>query len=133
MVMNKSTQLLCTFCNKSDLEEVLQLINDYYNVSMNTIYVLENLNDDTQLCCTYNVEILENQTPLNSTISLHRKKITNTLYTINALNLLVSELNNGVTNSHFELPWSNYKNCILVTAHGKLKIIKTKLLKKVEL
>ena len=68
------------------------------------------------------------QIPAN-TISLHRKKATNTLYTINALNCLVKSLNDGRIDSKFQVPWEQYRNTILVTAHMELKVIPTKLLK----
>ena len=38
-----------------------------------------------------------------ATISLHRKKATNTLYTINALNMLVAELNGGKLDQNAEI------------------------------
>jgi hypothetical protein len=64
-----------------------------------------------------------------NTISLHRKKITNTLYTINALNELIMEINNGVLDTKFELPWEMYKNMILITNKEGLSRISTRILK----
>jgi hypothetical protein len=53
--------------------------------------------------------------PLPNTILLHRKKESNTLYTINALNTLIRSLNGGRLNKNFIVEWSSYKNCILLT------------------
>lgn len=130
-----NTQLLCTFCRTEDLETTIEHIKASYEIAFNSIYVLENTDSQGSLCCTYNVT----STKLDlgkippSTISLHRKKSTNTLYTINALNLLVSDLNNGIPDPSFKVPWDNYRNTILVTAYGKLKTIPTKLVKIVKL
>jgi hypothetical protein len=130
-----NTQLLCTFCTGESLEEILAKIKTTYKISYNVIYVLENTDSPNSYCCTYNV-ILDaeyfGEIP-DFTISLHRKKSTNTLYTINALNLLVKELNNGKMDSSFKIPWENYTNTIFVTAYGKLKKIPTRLNKIVKL
>jgi hypothetical protein len=43
--------------------------------------------------------------------------------------MLVEQLNNGKKDSDFRIPWENYNNTILVGAYGKLKKIKTKLIR----
>jgi hypothetical protein len=55
------------------------------------------------------------QQPMAHTILLHRKKESNTLYTINALNTLIRSLNGGRLNKNFIVEWTAYKNCILLT------------------
>jgi hypothetical protein len=62
-----------------------------------------------------------------NTISIHRKKHTNTLYTINALNQIILQLNKGVLDKRFPIPWENYRNCILLYNDDKLVEIKTKI------
>jgi hypothetical protein len=122
------TQLLCTFCSEDELEKVVRHIFSSYQIAFNSVYVLENTDVERSLCLTYNVvtEATNSGIPY-ATISLHRKKSTNTLYTINALNLLIEELNDGQRNKDFRVPWEDYQNTILVTAYGKLKKINTKL------
>jgi hypothetical protein len=127
------TQLLCTFSTFDTLEETLANIANTYEVEFDIIYVLRSAEDHDAFCCTYNVkteQIKKNTLP--ATISLHRKKASNTLYTINALNALISELNDGVLDKQFRINWSDYSNTILVTAYGSLKKIKTELIKKVK-
>lgn len=124
----QSTLLLCTFCTTDDLHETLVTIAENFEVVFDSIYVLENVDTASSLCCTYNIVVQPNTKIPEATISLHRKKLTNTLYTINALNLLVAELNGGVVDKKFQIPWQEYKNTILVTAYGKLKKINTRLL-----
>jgi hypothetical protein len=130
-----STQLLCTFSATDFLEVTLGQIVSNYSIAFDTIYVLENIDNPASLCCTYNIptdSIIGSSVP-DATISLHRKKATNTLYTINALNALVAELNGGKADKRFMVPWEDYRNTILVTAYGKLKRINTKLHKIVKI
>jgi len=124
-----NTQLLCTFTNKEELEETIEKIARCYDITFNSIYILENLDEEGSICCTYNIdvdaEIVEPIPP--STISLHRKKQTNTLYTINALNELVASQNDGKIDKNFQVDWDELKNMILVTQYGELKKIPTRI------
>ena len=81
--------------------------------------------------CTYNVDTSEkvNFNLVKGTISLHRKKHSNTLYTINALNEVVANLNNGVIDSKFIVPWENFKNTLMVTNSEGLNKISTRIYK----
>jgi hypothetical protein len=123
------TQLLCTFSTDDQLDTAIKKIIDTYEIAFNTIYVLENIDAPTSLCCTYNIITTTETNGVlpEATISLHRKKATNTLYTINALNILVAQLNAGKMDREFLVPWEDFKNTILVTAYGSLKRINTKL------
>ena len=127
--MSANTQLLASFSTVDNLDDTLRKIIHSYEVAFDLIYILENVDAPSNLVCTYNIVIgAEINYPLpDATISLHRKKNTNTLYTINALNILVAELNGGKMDRRFEVPWENYKNTILVTAFNNLKKINTKL------
>lgn len=125
----KKTQLLCTFCKEEELEETIQKIVRCYEIAFDAIYVLENVDDEGSLCCTYNIVSeaeIKGSIPL-STISLHRKKQTNTLYTINALNKLVEEQNDGQADKNFQVDWTELRNMILVTQYGHLKRINTQI------
>ena len=119
------TQLLCTFCKLNDLTKTCQQISEKYQVVSNKIFILENLEDGHQLILTYNVIEADLNDVLNSTISVHRKKQTNTIYTINALNKLIMEKNNGILDKKFRVDWEELENMVLVTAYGKLKRIPT--------
>ena len=60
---------------------------------------------------------------MENTILIHRKKESNTLYTINALNELVKEENGGVLDTSFVINWQKFKNSIILTnAEGTKKI-----------
>lgn len=123
------TQLLCTFCKEEELEDTIQTIVGCYKIAFDAIYILENVDEENALCCTYNIVSdaeIKGSIPL-STISLHRKKQTNTLYTINALNLLVEEQNDGQADKSFQVDWTELRNMILVTQYGSLKRINTRI------
>lgn len=125
-----NTQLLCTFAIKAKLSRAVMMIQDTYSVFNNKIFVLENTILPSQVLLTYNVDPKDwdpTQELRFKTISIHRKKDTNTLYTINALNFLVALLNDGKESAEFQIPWENYKNCLLVLNENQLKKIPTKL------
>ena len=125
------TQLLCTFTTKENLDKTSADIIDSYTIVFNKIYVLQNEENTNELICTYNVD-LSNTIDYNSvkgTISLHRKKHSNTLYTINALNECVKNLNNGVMDAKFVIPWENFKNMLMVTNSDGLNKINTRIYK----
>ena len=77
-----------------------------------------------------NISQLENK--LN-TISIHRKKDSNTLYTVNALNAVIKNLNNGVLDKSFVVDWSRYENTLLLTNGDDLRRINLVLVKRIDL
>jgi len=123
------TQLLCTFTQRDKLDDILELIILCNEVLYNKIYVFQNGDDYHQLICTYNVEYDAENHPedIPNTISLHRKKQSNTLYTINALNEVIRELNGGVLDKRFPVPWGEYQNSLLLTNDNGLNKIPTKI------
>ena len=128
------TQLLCTFSKKEVLDDIIKLITNSYGIVFNRVYVLNNENQPKDAIITYNVNFEDNidYNSVSNTISIHRKKQTNTLYTINALNELIKDLNNGVLDKKFEIPWENFENVLLVTNRDGLSKIGTSLFKIVE-
>ena len=125
------TQLLCTFTTKDGLDSVVKEIIDAYTIVFNKVYVLQNENNVNELICTYNVDTTKSvdYNKVNGTISLHRKKHSNTLYTINALNECIKNLNNGVLDPKFMIPWENFKNMLLITNSDGLNKINTRIYK----
>ena len=96
---------------------------------------MQNEDKPKELICTYNVD-QEDDIDFNkvkNTISLHRKKITNTLYTINALNELIKLINNGVLDTSYQVEWDMYKNMILISNKDGLSRIPTRILKIIDL
>jgi hypothetical protein len=126
-------KLFCTFSPKDKLEEVLDTIKSEYVIMYGKIFVLES-EDSDEFLCTYNIEIQSTNTRvLPNTILLHRKKETNTLYTINSLNLLIKSLNEGILDTTFRVEWQNYRNTVLLTQGDDLRKLSTKIHKIVNL
>ena len=125
------TQLLATFTTKIYLDGIIDKIKTTYPIVFDKIYVLQNEEKTKELICTYNVDVTQSvdYNAVENTISLHRKKHTNTLYTINALNEVVMNMNNGVKDPNTIVPWENYKNSILVTNADGLNKINTRIFK----
>lgn len=122
------TQLLCTFVKRNRFKEIIDIIIACNDIVFDKIYVFQNENDYSQLICTYNVEYDEDfMQGIPDTISLHRKKHTNTLYTINALNDLIRELNDGKLDKRFPIEWENYRNSLLLTGDEGLNKIPTRI------
>ena len=125
------TQLLATFTNKTDLDKTIRKIENAYTIAFSKIYVLQNESNINELICTYNVDLDKgvDYNDVKNTISLHRKKHSNTLYTINALNEVIANLNNGLVDSKFIVPWENFKNTLMVTNSDGLNKIPTRIYK----
>ena len=122
------TQLLCTFTTKSRLNETIDIIVGCNDILYEKVYVFQNGNDLNQLICTYNVEFIDNyEENIIDTISLHRKKQSNTLYTINALNEVIREKNNGVLDKSYMVDWNEFSNTLLLTNEMGLQKIPTKI------
>lgn len=125
-------KLFCTFTPVEDLENTLENLQSRYTILFNKIFVLK-VEDQNEYVCTYNIEPALMRTFPDNTILVHRKKESNTLYTINALNELIKVLNNGVLDKHFKIYWNKYRNCILLTKGNELKKLNTTLHKIVQI
>tara|TARA_B100001778_G_C18458873_1_gene570220 strand:- start:467 stop:919 length:453 start_codon:yes stop_codon:yes gene_type:complete len=127
-----SNKLFCTFSTEEGLDLVLNNIQERYKIIYNKIFVLYSKSQNEYMC-TYNVDFGNVSNFIENTILVHRKKETNTLYTINALNTLIKSLNNGELDTSYRVNWNDFKNCILLTKGPELKRINTKLYKIIEL
>jgi hypothetical protein len=127
-----NNKLFCTFVTEDALDFLIEDISNAYSIMYNKMFVLF-VKSTNEYVITYNVDQgnVEN-IPVN-TILVHRKKETNTLYTINALNDLIKKLNGGVVDVSYRVNWQHYKNCILLTQNGDIKQLNTKVFKIIEL
>ena len=129
-----ANKLFCTFTAPEELDNTLNTLTTKYTILYSKIFVLESLSTE-EYVCTYNIDTfnMEQQSVLPNTILLHRKKESNTLYTINALNALIKSLNNDVLDTNYRITWLDYKNSILLIQSNDLNIIKTKIHKIINL
>ena len=122
------TQLLCTFTKRNRLNEAVDIIISCNEILYDKVYVFANQDDEHQLICTYNVEYSEDFVEnVQDTISLHRKKQSNTLYTINALNEVIRSKNNGILDKKFIVEWDEFRNTLLLTNDAGLFKIRTRI------
>ena len=123
-----NNRLYCTFTTNENVEEITERVKNSYVILFNKIFVLESL-DGQKIMLTYNVDMGNSNTSgiIDNTILVHRKKQTNTLYTINALNELIKSLNSGVLDKRFPIEWNNYRNCILLIQTEGFNKIDTKI------
>jgi hypothetical protein len=125
-------KLFCTFTKKEEVEDTIKEIDKRYSVLYKKVFVLESIHSD-ELICTYNIDSGNINNILPNTILMHRKKESNTLYTINALNALIISLNGGRMDKTFLVPWSSYKNCILLTQENGVRKLDTTINKVINL
>ena len=123
-----NNRLYCTFATSDNIGDIINKVQSSYVILFNKIFVLESL-DGEKIMLTYNVDMNNSsgESMVENTILVHRKKQTNTLYTINELNELIKELNNGVLDKKFPINWENYKNCILLIQAEGFNRIDTKI------
>ena len=127
-----NNKLFCTFVPLNEVDSFIKEITSEYTILYNKIFVLHIKSND-EYVCTYNVDQPNINNIPENTILVHRKKETNTLYTINALNELIKSLNEGIVDTNFRINWQHYKNTVLLTQQGDLKLLRTKIYQIVEL
>ena len=127
-----NNKLFCTFVPLNEVDSFIKDISSEYTILYNKIFVLHIKSND-EYVCTYNVDQPNINNIPENTILVHRKKETNTLYTINALNELIKSLNEGIVDINYRINWQHYKNTIVLTQQGDLKLLRTKIFQIVEL
>ena len=125
-------QLLCTFAHRKDLDLILDYIVSSYVISEQRLFVFSDENIYNDMYVTFNVETADTKRIAN-TILVHRKKETNTMYTVNALNVIIREANNGILDKSFIINWNAYRNSILLTSDDSLRHVRLKMFKRVDL
>ena len=127
-----NNKLYCTFLQDEGVNGVVERILEEHDILFNKIFVLVALDDDKTML-TYNIDGPVYNLQLPNTILVHRKKQTNTLYTINALNEVIRYLNHGVLDTTYQVDWSKFRNCLLLTRPGGFKKVRTRLKRIIEI
>ena len=131
-IKDLNNKLFCTFTSGEELDELVSELSTVYTIMYNKMFVLF-VKSTNEYVVTYNVDQGNVNSIPENTILVHRKKETNTLYTINALNELIKKLNDGVVDMAYRVNWPHYRNSILLTQHNELKQLNTKVFKIIEL
>ncbi len=119
-LFSMNNRLFCTFTPLEGLDTLVSELTKKYDILYNKMFVLH-VKSNNEYAITYNVDQGNVDGIPENTILVHRKKETNSLYTINALNELIKSLNGGVVDTRFAINWQHYKNCILLTQHNEIK------------
>jgi hypothetical protein len=88
------------------------------------IFIL-GIQDSEEYICSFNIDKEMQRKQLPNAMLVHRKRETNTIYTINSLNALIKQQNNGVLDKAFKITWENYSNGILLLSNNELKFLRT--------
>ena len=129
-----NTQLLCLFTTKEELNIAQEFVLKNYTLTNPNVFVLESKLNAEEVFITFNVE--KGSAPISSewkTILVHRKKQSNTIYTINALNEVVKSKTGGMLDNSYMIDWEEFQNCILTTSNMGYKKIPTKVYKTINL
>ena len=120
-----NNRLFCTFTPLEELDDLIEGLSHTYSIMYNKMFVLH-IKSNNEYVITYNVDQNNVDSIPENTILVHRKKESNTLYTI-------KKLNGGVVDTRFPIDWQHYRNCILLTQHNEIKQLNTKIFKIIEL
>jgi hypothetical protein len=125
-MFDKSGQLLCTFSTSKNYKSDIESISEVYNIQGDRVYVLSNVDCHNEIFLTFNGYNTTGRY-YKRTISVHRKKNYNILYSINALNELLRLENIEYNHKNVDINWIKYRNSIVTMKDGKLSVIQTKL------
>lgn len=107
-------QLLCTFTYLDRLTTSISLIYKTYTTeNVSNMICYSYVESPNNVICVYNVYDCQHR--LKDTISINRKKQSNTFYSINALNALIRSLNNGVLDKTFAVEWNKFEDTLLLS------------------
>ena len=125
-------QLVCSFTNKRNLDRSIDDILANNSVVFDKIFVFDS-EDIPELIVSYNIDKSKKNKFLPGSLVVHRNKYTNTLYTINALNEVIRNNNDGVLDKSFPVNWEEYQNTLLITTEDELTSISLNLRDKIRL
>ena len=121
----KKTILLASFIFPERITWFLSYLEAKFEITKDKVFCYKNLDDESKLILTFKIDIPEDKS-LNlkdlfpSAIPIHKKG--NALYTINALNKMIEEINadsiGNVDNKDVKIDWELYQNK-LILINGK--------------
>lgn len=127
--MQDNRQLLCTFADTKTFTETVEEIKKFYSIQNAKFFIFTNVKNPKEVYITYNVvpESGKELPKFPNTISIHRKKQTNTLYTLNAMNQIIKDENNGVFDKNHKVNWEHYQNSLIITGDVSIRIVPLKI------
>ena len=120
-------QLLCTFSTAMDFRKTVLEILSFYEIYNRRVFAFSNAQNPKEIFLTYNVLNMQRDAPkFPNTILIHRKKQTNTLYTLNAMNRLIEE-EHGSFDKTYQVNWQLYSNSLIITGDVSIRIVPLKI------
>ncbi len=123
------TQLVCTFTRKYQVEDTINDIRQNFSILNNKIFHFKSFETREDAILSYNIVMDTYKKFLPNSIMVHQKRETNTIYTINALNELIMNLNNGILDKKYPIEWERYRNCALLKNKEGFRVVKIFLVK----
>ena len=111
-----------SFSSTEDYRSRLQEIREVFRPE-GGIFVLENRFDDKEIFITFNTEY---NFKVSGYIKINKKRDTNTLFTIDAVNYLSMQENGEIVKDWIP-NWNEFHNCLLLIRNGELAVIPTKI------
>lgn len=121
-------QLVCTFTPKYKVEQTLKDIKNTYTLVNDKVFHFKTFDVKGDSILSYNIVMDSYKNFLPNSIMVHQKRETNTIYTINALNELIMNLNNGILDKSYPIEWERYRNSALLKNKDGFKVVKIILL-----
>ena len=125
MLQQNNNKLIGLFVSENELEQNIELIKYKYAVNFGRIFVFNT--DGEDLLITFNTMLSERTNLIEKSIFLHRNKLTNTLYTLNALNHVIKLQNGNFLDPTYKVDWEKYRNCLLTGRLNQISVTKTAL------
>ena len=127
-------QLICVFGYSNKTVQTLLQIQRKYDIQSDSVLIFENVANPENIYFIFNATQIDSKKDGLQSVILHKKKQSNTYYTINALNQLIIDLNGGVLDTSYSIEWDNYPNCILLAdPEMKYKVVNINLKEKVQI
>lgn len=126
--MNKNI-LLSSFISPEKKESFVSHLQTKFNVKPSDIYYYHNITDPNSIIVVFklilvNGEYLNLKKEFSNAIQIHKKS--NCIYSINALNKLIEQLNSNevgnIDHKSYKLNWSEYQNKLILITNAGLVI-----------
>lgn len=128
--MKNKTVLLASFIFPERKEWFINYLDEKFRIPSDRVFGYENIDDVSKIIVTFKFKLKEDKRVEfkdlfpNATM-IHKKG--DVLYTINALNKIISEMSGednvgNIDNKSIEIDWSKYQNKFLLTSNNELKI-----------
>jgi hypothetical protein len=128
--MEKKTLIIASFIFPERLEWFLNYLESKFNIKKNNVFCYKNIDDESKIILTFKL-INNSDRPLNlkdlfpSAIIIHKKG--DALYTINALNKMIEEINpesiGNISKESIKINWEEYQNKMILLNGDKLSIL----------